>query len=343
VENEGSEMKEFSDTRYVYAVSRIRAIERKMLSLAQLERMIEAKSPAEALKVLVEANYGYSSNDKRTVDFEQMLQEEQEKVYKLLVEMALDMGEFDWYYIKNDYHNLKVYLKAEFSQQDVNATFLAKPSLLPADALAAMLRERDFRNLPDPMQVSVEACLDAFNKTFDPQVIDIILDKGLYSHMLVLAKKLNNDFVTKLVTMMIDLANIKMVLRAQLIGKPWDFIERFLVPGGEIDFSLFAQQMQLDLNQIVKVYAATAYAQLITDSLRIFQQTQSLAGFEKLSDNYLMSWLKRSKYAIFGIEPLVTYLLAKETEIKNVRIIMVGKINNLAQDVIRERLRETYV
>jgi len=35
--------------------------------------------------------------------------------------------------------------------------------------------------------------------------------------------------------------------------------------------------------------------------------------------------------------------MAKETEIKNARIIMVGKINNISNDVIRERLRESYV
>ncbi|MDK2799758.1 MAG: V/A-type H+/Na+-transporting ATPase subunit [Clostridiales bacterium] len=45
----------------------------------------------------------------------------------------------------------------------------------------------------------------------------------------------------------------------------------------------------------------------------------------------------------FGIEPLVAYLMAKENEIKIVRIIMVGKINNISNEIIRERLREAYV
>ena len=48
-------MKESTDTRYVYTISRIRVIEQKMLSPAMLERMIEAGTPEEALKVLHDA------------------------------------------------------------------------------------------------------------------------------------------------------------------------------------------------------------------------------------------------------------------------------------------------
>ena len=42
-------------------------------------------------------------------------------------------------------------------------------------------------------------------------------------------------------------------------------------------------------------------------------------------------------------EPLLAYIYAKETEIKVIRIIMVGKLNNIAEEVIRERLRDIYV
>ena len=45
----------------------------------------------------------------------------------------------------------------------------------------------------------------------------------------------------------------------------------------------------------------------------------------------------------FGISPLIAYILARETEIKAVRIILSGKHNNLPQETIRERLREMYV
>ena len=49
-----------------------------------------------------------------------------------------------------------------------------------------------------------------------------------------------------------------------------------------------------------------------------------------------------AKYIALGPEPVIAYLMAKETEIKNLRIIFTGKINRLPENTIRERLREAY-
>jgi len=36
-------------------------------------------------------------------------------------------------------------------------------------------------------------------------------------------------------------------------------------------------------------------------------------------------------------------VLAKETELKNIRILLVGKLNGLSKEILEERLREPYV
>ena len=43
------------------------------------------------------------------------------------------------------------------------------------------------------------------------------------------------------------------------------------------------------------------------------------------------------------MEPIVAYIYAKQTEIKNIRIILTGKLNNINSKTIKERLRESYV
>ena len=62
----------------------------------------------------------------------------------------------------------------------------------------------------------------------------------------------------------------------------------------------------------------------------------------KTGDNYLISYVKKAGLISFGPEPLVAYLWAKENEIKLIRIVMVGKINGLPADDIKERLRDVY-
>ena len=45
----------------------------------------------------------------------------------------------------------------------------------------------------------------------------------------------------------------------------------------------------------------------------------------------------------YGPEIIFAYVHAKEIEIKNLRIALVGRANGLSPDFIKERLRETYV
>jgi len=81
----------------------------------------------------------------------------------------------------------------------------------------------------------------------------------------------------------------------------------------------------------------------LTAGIEAFENTGRLSELERISDNYLMALNRESKYVVFGPEPLFTYLVAKEREINAIRMIMVGKINSLNSDRIKERLRETYV
>ena len=56
-----------------------------------------------------------------------------------------------------------------------------------------------------------------------------------------------------------------------------------------------------------------------------------------------MNYMKDSKFITSGAMPVLAYIYAKENEIKQVRTIMVGKLNSISEEVIRERLRDAYV
>ena len=56
-----------------------------------------------------------------------------------------------------------------------------------------------------------------------------------------------------------------------------------------------------------------------------------------------MECVNKAKYTAFGIDPIIAYYVARDAEIKTVRIVLSAKINNLPADVIRERVRTLYV
>ena len=66
-------------------------------------------------------------------------------------------------------------------------------------------------------------------------------------------------------------------------------------------------------------------------------------AFERWCDNQVIRTIQPQKYNPFSVGPLVAYVLARENEIKTVRIILSGKQNGLPEESIRERVREMYV
>lgn len=331
------------DTQYAYSVARIRAIENHLLNKVKIERMLEAKSPGEAFKVLVEADYGYSAGELTSpFEYEKLLAEENSKVYKLLKEIAPQPEAFDVFLMKNDYHNIKVLLKAEFLGHDVDE-LLIDAGTIPVSKMKLVIKERKLVELPAIMAHAVEECIDTYNRTGDSQIIDIILDKANYVQMMESAQKVNNPFLTDLVKILIDLNNIRTFLRVKALNKSFDFLQKVLLSGGGIRERLFVKWLDLSYEDLIAELSYTPYGTICDDGIRYYLNKGSLTRLEKLSDDYVINYIKRAKYISLGIEPLIGYLLAKENEIKIVRIIMVGKINNISNEIIRERLREAYV
>ena len=85
------------------------------------------------------------------------------------------------------------------------------------------------------------------------------------------------------------------------------------------------------------------YGKVVEEGISNYIKTKSLTKFEKLSDDFIFELAKKGKFVAFGIEPLIGYLMAKENETKIIRMIMVGKINEIPNELIRERLRDVYV
>jgi V/A-type H+-transporting ATPase subunit C len=271
-----------------------------------------------------------------------LLKEEQRKVYRLMKEISPEPEVFDLFLYRNDYHNVKVILKEEFSGQDAD-NILMEPSSISPDRLKALIRDRSMEELTAIMRSAIVECIDTFNRTGDPQVIDLLLDRACFGQMKEAAVAFKYEFVTSLIVTWIDFANIRTFLRVKSLGKSWDFLQKALLPDGGIENEIFRRSLSEPLDTFLKELKHKPYGAVCQEGIEDFKNTGSLTRFEKLSDNYVISLMRKALFKSLGIEPLIGYLVAKETEIKNARIIMVGKINNIPEAIIRERLRKTYV
>lgn len=331
------------DGKYLYPVTRTRALETKLLDKTKIERMIESKNGEEVIKVLSETDYaGSISEMNNSLDYEIILSKEIEKTYSYLKEISPTKELTGIFLLKYDIHNLKVLLKSSLLGEENEELFI-NVGTVPVLKLKEMMKEKDFRDLPSLMAATVQDIIDDFAVSIEPQEIDLLLDKCLYEMMFELAVQSKIKFLIDFVSIQIDLTNIKTFLRLKTIGFGRDYLPKVIFENGKLSNDFFAKYFEEPIETLAEKLWASEYHGVIEEGLEGFALTKSLTKLEKLADDFILNYVKKGKYVAFGVEPLVGYIMAKENEVKIIRIIMVGKINQIPNELIRERLRDVYV
>jgi V/A-type H+-transporting ATPase subunit C len=332
-----------SSIDYVQAVPRIRSIENRLLDRTKIERLVDSASAYEAFKILQETAYGSFMGDvKRPEEYEIILSEELKRLYSFMYEISPNKKLIDIMSLRYDYHNIKVILKGEALNKDFSELLIPVGTVKPIQ-LKSYIMNRDYTEITSIMREGIEKARESFEEEKDPQKIDIILDRFMYKDMHYRALELNEPYLIKFMEMNIDLINIRTLVRVKKQNKGRKFLEEVLLEDGKINKDDLIEMLNGSVENIAVKLQSSDYVDIVRSGLEEYGQSNSLNVFEKLSDNFIMDFIKDAKYVAFGIEPLLAYIFAKENEIKIVRIIMVGKLNNIDPDVIRERLRDIYV
>ncbi|MBL4932350.1 V-type ATP synthase subunit C [Clostridium paridis] len=328
---------------FTQAIPRLRVLETRLLDRTKLERMSEASSIDEVFKLLGETEYSnIVANIKKFEDYEEILSIELNRVYKSIYEISPVRSIVDVMSIKYDYHNLKVLIKGKYLNKDFS-NLLIPVGRIELSKLKNFIETEYYRDFNKVMRKTLESVIKDFEEKKDPQNIDIIFDKGLYEELKELDKEIGDKFLHSYITSLIDLTNLKTLLRVRKQNKGRDFFGNVMILGGSIDKDkLFSLLTDAPENISTKL-SYTNYKDILKIGIESYVKEGTSTVFEKLSEDYIMELMKKAKYVSFGLEPIIAYIYAKETEIKLLRIIMVGKLNNISEDLIKERLREAYV
>lgn len=303
---------------YIFPCVIIRAKETELLKKEDFLKLSEQKNISDILKAIRNNGYGDSEEVGNPREFEKILKDNMEETYELIYSVIPGENDLDFFKLPVDYHNLKAIIKAEFSGQNPEELLINSGTLEPA-ALMDYIRKREMNMLPLEMSEAVSEAIELFGKTGDPQEIDIRLDRACYKQMLDSAEASGSDFLFEYARNAIDLINISTFIRLRETGRPKTFFDRVFLEGGNI------------IHQDIETVAFEIVGRV------------TLSGLEKYIDDKKMEYVKEAFYVPFGFEPIVGFIQAKETEWKNLRIILAGKLAGLPDGMIRERLRETYV
>ncbi len=324
------------ERNFAYAVGRIRALETKLFDRAKFERLSEAGSLNEVLSGLGESEYGPAlGNLKEPNQFEAALNAELARVIKLVTDLADGAPELKVFAYRYDLQNLKLILKSEQG----NPAGLSNLGIWAPGWLIQKMSDDDLTELPEEFRLGIDRTKAAFKATGDTQEIDRIMDAAWFDFGYQVLKNGISDLLFNWWIALIDLTNIRTFIRLRLIGLGFPEFIRFFIANGILELGDFKELWDQPNEKVAAWLGNTVYAKSLTDGPATLN---SLTQLERESDNYLINLIEPAKMISLGIEPLVGYLLAKENEVKLLRIILVGKANQLSNPEIKERLRRAY-
>jgi V/A-type H+-transporting ATPase subunit C len=138
----------------------------------------------------------------------------------------------------------------------------------------------------------------------------------------------NRQIVYSYVGTQVDVANLKLIIRAKQDGLDYDAISPYILEEGYQlrEWKLKDLMESPDVTNVVSGLEGTKYADALTDAMPIYNETGSVAVFEKALDTYTSDYSKSlAVKKPLGIGPIIGYLSQKENEIKNLKIIARAK------------------
>ena len=301
---------------FILPVSMIKVQEKKLLNEDRLIKMLETNSFKEILRILNDTDYSYSiATTMQDDEYEKIINGELERVFKFTREISKNNQEIvDLAALKYEYQNLKLLLKDKGNVLDVyniSTGIIDKEELM--NNFNEVKKYKDFK----------EACIK--------------LDKMYFKHLLKLANSTNISLFIDYAKISIDRYNIVTFLRLKKQNRNVDYLDDILVDGGSIS-----------KEELIKVYFNNTYLLLFkkkiaTKTWDTFEKNGYILEIEKIFDNMIISLAKEYKYITIGPEPIFTYIIAKEYELKALRLIMSAKLNDINIELVKSRLRGVYV
>jgi V/A-type H+-transporting ATPase subunit C len=317
-----------------------------LFDAAQYQRLLDADGIVGAVKIIGETSYARGLTGEETADqYDSALEAELLATFKEFQAFVPDRALVDIFRLPYDFHNVKALLKGQFNAKSGGRKrweILTSLGSIPIDDLTVRIESEEYALLPYGLSQILPACVSAWEQTRDIVEVERLLDEGLFSAMLVLAKSLDEPGVLNWVKARIDSENIRNLLRLKRFGFDAAAAAAFLHGGGTIDqmtlLSLLPEPYDAWGRMLAHFDAGAAVSGVQDDG----NFDNLIVSLEKALDDYCQSRIERARYSQNSPENVLAYLWGKEMEVKNIRTILVSKGTESDRDEVRRLMRHGY-
>ncbi len=324
----------------------VRALESKLLGVNQLSRMIEAPTPEDAFRVLVELQYSEYFDESTTVkDFDRIIEQGLLETKQLLENGSQNHPGLQFLWRRFDLNNLKQAAKQRFiTHQKHLGEFTEENGFSQLGSLTESDLQKSFFEgkisgdwSPEFRRVvaEIEDILQKNEKNF--RLVEFALDQAYFSICSQIAEEANPEFLLDLLSFWVDSANFRNLVRALLIGGE-KLPTEAVISGGELSVGDVTKIEEV--SGLEKLAPRTKFGSTTSVFLEDIEPEEKMLKIEKIIDQQYLDFLEKS--ALGGAIDIAVPFGYFEKRLRNARMIkfvMAAKFHGIDSEAIYEALK----
>jgi V/A-type H+-transporting ATPase subunit C len=322
------------DWRYTFETAQVRALEMQMLSQATLLDMANAENFAQAADLLSATEYALPQTSRTFTEMENILLARRSAVRELFAEMIIDKPIIELFKARDDFANLRLAVRRTLTEKPLGTDY-SNDGNFPPEQFEQVFEEENYALFPDYMAEAVEQAVLAYYQNKDIRRIDYAIDRLQAEYNLKIARRLKSIFLLGLFRIQIDLTNIRTMLRLKFTESEQPDV---FLKGGFIELQRLKSGLDMGYEAAGPLFFVTPYHEVVQTGANYLTSDKSFLKAEQRCAEFLTGFLKSTIQITAGPQPIIAYLLMKENEIRTVRLILTAKKNNLATQLILDRI-----
>jgi len=319
-------------SKYIYAGTYSSLLINRLLPANQRELLLATTSLDEVRKVLQDTCFSPYLDINQTLsdNWDKFVTDQKEKIVKIAPEPeALDM-----LFLRYDYANLKLIHRALNAKESEGAILggCSNLSTIKPLRLYQAIAAGNLQMLSEEFADALKTAAGSISRSLSD-----VLDQAYFNHVKTIDNAAQDKFVSKYVSTIIDLHNLKMRLRSFVHTES----EAIIVKGEMVDGGTLSpndlESLETILNRVHHFGGKKIWSEAVTK----FTENHDFTAIDRAADNYLAQFLKTATIDIHSPAPLFAYFLSVLDHTQFVRAVIAARNVGLSEIELRALVRNS--
>ncbi len=331
-------------SKIAFLSGQLQALESKLLNVSRLDRMIGAKNPEDAFRILVELQYSeYFDDTTQPTDFVRIIEQGLLETKKMIIDAIGKEPAVEFLFRRFDLNNIKRAFKLKFLEgKDTIEDFSEENGFsslgeLSLEELSELVFEnKEIKELPKEFAKVVSEA-ESIIKNINFRAFEFKLDRAHIDFLARMAKKSHSSFCRDFLQFIADSTNIRAAARSILIFDEKLPLESF-VSHGKIEF---ASLMKLEkIEDFITFIKSTDFRLAISEIKEGDSSEEIMIKIEKGVDKIFGQWINDSVSGeIASVQIPIRYFEKRLQNARLLKFVMFAKFNGVVPEVIYKALK----